>query len=115
MPAPGVAGEIVAVSTKKRDAFGDGDATDAPIDDRRMHALCGWKKTALEDAPELHVICAGGLEQLVRLLKRNGDRLLDDRVTRRFIAAIAGAKCSLWSVAIVTASTGTASSKDSTS
>src|ERR1700729_3445584 len=26
-----------------------------------MHALCGWKKTALEHAPELHVICAGGL------------------------------------------------------
>ena len=45
-----------------------------------MHALCGWKKTALEHAPELHVICAGGLKQLVRLLKRNGDRLLDDRV-----------------------------------
>ena len=35
--------------------------------------------------------------------------------TRRVIAAIAGAKCCLWSVAIVTASTGTASSKDLTS
>jgi len=77
---PGVPSEIGAVSTKKRDAFGDGDATDAAIDDRRMHALCGWKKTALEHAPELHVICAGGLKQLVRLLKGNGDRLLDDRV-----------------------------------
>src|SRR5438876_2309552 len=78
--SPGVPGEILAVAPQERDTFRDRYSADAPLFDRRVHALRRGKETSLAYAAQFDAMELGGLDEHVSLFERDRDRLLDDHV-----------------------------------